>query len=156
MVRRPVGAPSSRTTRSGSVTVCRGSPGRPRREPRLGGGDDAVDGVEEHGQHHLEGLVHVIRAADVLDVVEADEDRRCAHQPIVHGDRPRSRRPRGEVPDRQEHQHDRSTGCEDVVQVPSERGRSLPLAERHGQPARKLVARGEGAVVEDEVVEGVL
>ena len=127
-----------------------------RREPCFGCGDDAVDGVEEDGQRQLEGLVHVIGAADELDVVEADEDRCCANQPIVHGDRPRSRRPRGEVPDRQEHQHDRSAGCEDVVSVPSERGRSLSFAERHSQPARKLVTRGEGAVVEDEVVESVL
>ena len=96
-------------------------PGRPRREPCLGGGDDAVDRVEEDGQHQLEGLVHVIRAADVLDVVEADEDRRCAHRPIVHGDRPRVRSPRGEVPDREEQQYDRSAGGEDVVSVPTER-----------------------------------
>src|SRR5205809_3706268 len=104
----------------------------------------------------LERLVHVIRPADELDVVEADEDSCRAYHPVVYRDRSRSWCPGGEIPDRQEHQHDRSAGCEDVVQVPAERGRSLPLAERNRQAAGELVTGGEGPVVEDEVVQRVL
>ena len=128
----------------------------PRRQPCLGCGYDAVDHVEEQRQRHHERLVDVVGAADVLDVVETDEDRRRAHRPVVHRDGTRVGGARGEIPDREKHQHDRGTRGEDVVQMSAERRRSLPLAERDRQAARQLMTGGERAVVEDEVVQRVL